>query len=332
MEGERPAASLRRRRHDLAPLRRQYPRGSGIHMREEDALHTPGQHPNSPTDRPLRGGQRRHRRGILRQVGGQRLHRPQPLRQQLPDRPLPHQLLQPQRLVRPQPREHHLQPLRIGEEPEDEVAEHPVGASPLVPSIDLLARRLDQLVVLHAARAGGDARETAEALIEVADHLIGHRLTFEPLGHQVDAAARRVHLLPPQDIRGTRRKTEATMHAIIDEILRRRMMAVEGRGDDIATLRASRPDRRPVGRFGTHPDAPRQIRSPTDDLRRGLQMGRFAVLPVCHQMPPTNRPGFRMLSGSNRNLTRRMRSSLFPTGPQTSRSRLTGIGARGTVT
>jgi hypothetical protein len=57
-----------------------------------------------------------------------------------------------------------------------------------VPSLDLAPGGLDQLVVLHAGRAGRDARHAAQAGVDVRDHRVGHRLAVEPGLHQGDAA------------------------------------------------------------------------------------------------------------------------------------------------
>ena len=59
------------------------------------------------------------------------------------------------------------QPPLVGEQREDRLAEQPVGGLAADVALDLRAHRLDQLVVLHAGRAGGDARHAAQAGVDV---------------------------------------------------------------------------------------------------------------------------------------------------------------------
>src|SRR4029434_6821403 len=51
--------------------------------------------------------------------------------------------------------------------------------------------------------------------------------SFEPGLHQIDPAARRVHLLTPEDIRGTRWKTEAAVDTLINQCAGRLVGAFE---------------------------------------------------------------------------------------------------------
>src|SRR5258705_4499562 len=63
----------------------------------------------------------------------------------------------------------------------------------------------------------------------MADPIRSHlRSAFAGELHQVDAAARRIHLLAPQDVRGTNRQAEAAVNAFFNDFIRRRMMSVEG--------------------------------------------------------------------------------------------------------
>src|ERR687897_490038 len=105
--------------------------------------------------------------------------------------------------------------LGIGEELEDNLPESPVVRPALVAALDLLARGLDELVVLHAGRAGRNAGHAPQAQIPVADHLVVHRLLVEALVHQVDAPSRGVHLFPEQHVGRARRQAEATVHALV---------------------------------------------------------------------------------------------------------------------
>src|SRR5258708_2137773 len=111
---------------------------------------------------------------------------------------------------------------------EDQISEHPIGERTIVAPFDLPARRLDERRVLHARGARGDARHASEARVEMADERRRHRSPFvQRRLHQVNASARRVHLLAPQRIRRTRWQAEAAMHARVDERTRRRIVSVE---------------------------------------------------------------------------------------------------------
>ena len=82
--------------------------------------------------------------------------------------------------------------------------------------LDLRAGVLDQLVVLHARRAGGDARHAAEAAVEM-----GHerrRDLLVPLLHQHDPPARRVHLLAPEHVGRAGGQAEAAVDAVGDQV------------------------------------------------------------------------------------------------------------------
>ena len=62
----------------------------------------------------------------------------------------------------------------------------------------------------------------------MADHLVVHRLLVEALVHEVDAPARRVHLLPEEDVGRAGRQAEAAVDAVVYEVLLGRVMVVEG--------------------------------------------------------------------------------------------------------
>jgi len=76
--------------------------------------------------------------------------------------------------------------------------------------------RLDDLVVLHSGRARGHARHAAKAPVEVRGRRRRQRRPVQELVRQVDPAARGVHLLAPQLVRGTRGKTKTAMDTVID--------------------------------------------------------------------------------------------------------------------
>ena len=106
-------------------------------------------------------------------------------------------------------------PPRIWEKLEERTAHEPVAERAAGLGLDRLARRLDQLVVLDAGGAGGDARHAAEAAVEVPGHRRVERdRAVEVRLHQLDPAARRVHLLAPQQVGGAGRQAEAAVDAV----------------------------------------------------------------------------------------------------------------------
>jgi len=117
----------------------------------------------------------------------------------------------------------------VREERKEQLAEEAVLCVARVAPVDLRPRRLDQLLVLHAGRAGGDAGHAAEALVDVVHEGVGHAdLALGGQLHQRDAAARRIHLLAPQKVRRAGGEAEAAVHAIGDQLRIGRMMRVEG--------------------------------------------------------------------------------------------------------
>ena len=185
----------------------------------------------------------------------------------------PHQPTRARLLIQPEQRQQQAHPPGMGEEREDERAVDAVAQRARRVAFDLGAGRLDQLVVAHAGRAGGDAGHAAEAGVEVAAHLRRQaNLAIGRQPHQVDASARRVHLLAPEQPRRAGGQAEAAMHAILDDLAGGRMVCIEGACGGCS------------GRIGAG--------------------GEFS-----HQMPPTKRPGLSVLCGSNCALTRRIRSS-----------------------
>ena len=77
---------------------------------------------------------------------------------------------------------------------------------------------LDERRVLHAGRTRRDARHAAQAGVEVAHERRRHRRApFEAGFHQIDAPARRIHLLAPQHVGRAGRQAEAAVHARVDE-------------------------------------------------------------------------------------------------------------------
>ena len=108
------------------------------------------------------------------------------------------------------------QPPRPGEQLEDQPPVRALERRALEVALELRARVLDQLVVLHPGRAGGHARHAAEAAVEVRHER--RRDLVVPLLHQHDPPARRVHLLAPEHVRRAGRQAEAAVHAVADQV------------------------------------------------------------------------------------------------------------------
>src|SRR2546430_13615666 len=97
-------------------------------------------------------------------------------------------------------------------------------------TLDLRARRFDQLVVLHARWARGEARHAAEAIVEMADVGSRHlRVAFGAELHQVDPAARGIHFLTPGEVGRASGEAEAAVHALVDQRRLRRLLRVADR-------------------------------------------------------------------------------------------------------
>ena len=112
-----------------------------------------------------------------------------------------------------------LHPLGVGEEREDRLAAQALAARARPAALDLPARVLDELVVLHARRARGHARHAAQAVVPRVDLREGHGPVLLVAGaHEHDAPARGVHLLAPQHVRRARRQAEAAVHAVVDQL------------------------------------------------------------------------------------------------------------------
>ena len=104
---------------------------------------------------------------------------------------------------------------RVGEEAEEQPADEAVAERAVELLLDGCARALDQPVVADARGARGDAGHAAEAAVEVLrDRRVQRDRPVEARVHEVDAAARRVHLLAPEHVRRARREAEAAVDAV----------------------------------------------------------------------------------------------------------------------
>ena len=85
---------------------------------------------------------------------------------------------------------------------------------PAIGLLDIAARVIDQVHVVHAGRTGGHAGEAGQAAIDVAHHLLGGRTArLQHVLDQVDAAARTVEFVAEQQEGRTGRGAHAAMHA-----------------------------------------------------------------------------------------------------------------------
>ena len=79
--------------------------------------------------------------------------------------------------------------------------------------LDADAGEIDEMHIVHAAWAGGHAGEAGEAAVDMVADRRGHRALLEHLLHQIDAAARRIALVPEKHIGRTGGGAEAAMYA-----------------------------------------------------------------------------------------------------------------------
>ena len=196
------AARLAHGACDLEALRGEHPGGRLVHVgRRRPAARSPGAAPTRPRAVPRalkRDGSGRSAERSL--VSGARptSARSRGKRPNAWLRAAARSEAQPPRAG--QQRRERAQPAGCGEGLEHEAPERAGRRASVGVALDLSPRVLDQLVVLHAGRAGGDAGHAPEAAVDVRDEL-GRHLGCRPRArrlHQHDPAARRVHLLVPQ--------------------------------------------------------------------------------------------------------------------------------------
>src|SRR6266508_3260690 len=211
---EGTAAALRFGDHDFEAGQREEAGRVPVHTRVEVALDAARQEPDAPDHAPAGGDKfREGRRGgnVLEEA----LNRREP-RQPSQHAGRLHERSQPRALVELEERESRAQPCRLGKDREDERLEQSMlrrrpGAT------ELRARRLEERAEPHARRARGFARATPETEVEMA--LEGPAQPHPALGrrpHQVDAAARRVHLFAEHPVSRTLWEADPAVHALSD--------------------------------------------------------------------------------------------------------------------
>ena len=235
VNGQRPAAALRRR-DDLEAVGGEHARGCGVDVGEDSALDAAREEPDACAPWALRGGHGRHvsvappaRRDLAQGT--------QPPRQ----RRMASERGEPERRAHA---------ARIREQAEEEPPDESVPERTLELVLDSRARGLDQTVVAHARRTRGEARHAAEAAVEVLRHgRVQRDRPVETSVHEMDAPARRVHLLAPQHVRGARREAEPAVDAVRGVLADHAASTPPGRarrlsGRREAARRRSRPTRR----------------------------------------------------------------------------------------
>ena len=256
VELERAAAARLPRRVDLPALRAQDPHRGRVHVAEEDALDA-ALHERDAAARRTRGrghlgeaGDRRaplHRRGQLQQ-GAQLGHAIEVRAEPLADA---------QALLEREHRDHRPQPGGVGEQREDRLAVEPLVPRARRVALHLRARLEDELVVLDAGRAGGDARHAAEAAVEVRAHLRrGLAALLVADAHEHDAPARRVHLVLEDRVARARGQAEPAVDAVRDQVgIGRAVLVPRPRGGARHLVRFL-PRRCPGGRSARDRSAP----------------------------------------------------------------------------
>ena len=250
VQRQRAAAALPARDDHVAALGREHPGGRGVHLREEHRLHASGEHadhrPAGAQCGHALGQPPRRFRGNARRGQPQRRteHGGDPARQAGPGQPP----VKPGSLRHPQRRGQRPEPPGVREQGKDGRPRRPLPHRPRRgirghgirgpgirgPATGGTRRgrrgsrllgphpgRLDELVVLHARRAGGHAGHAAQAAVEVLRGRGGERGPVEKLVHQVDPAPRRVHLLGPQLVGRTGRQAEPAVHAVLRHLAQR---------------------------------------------------------------------------------------------------------------
>ena len=153
--------------------------------------------------RPLDIRWRRHRGRRQAQ------HRAQPLRRHRPPR---HEARQ--RPAEPGADQRQAEPPRMRQHEGQHAAQRPFRPGAGVGLLDIGARVVDQVHVVHARWAGRHAGQAGQAAIDMAHHLLGRRLAaFQHLLDQVDAPARGIELVAQQQEGRAGRRAHAAMDA-----------------------------------------------------------------------------------------------------------------------
>ena len=106
-------------------------------------------------------------------------------------------------------------------------AEQAIGQRARIGSLDMGARVVDQVHVVHARGAGGHAGQARQAAVDMLDDLGRRRpVVLQHVLDQVDAPARGIELVAEQHVGRAGRGAEAAMHAGAQDSLRFRDVRV----------------------------------------------------------------------------------------------------------
>ena len=229
VEVEGAAAALPLRDHHAEAGPGQEEDGRAVDLGEQDGLDTTRQEGDRAPTGAVRGGLAersavRHRT----EHGNEALHRLEPGKP--PEQPRPaDEALEAGALVEPHETEHAGEASRLREHSEDQPAEEPAADGTRDLALDLATHLFEQPAEGHAGRACRLAGPATEAAVHVGDEVRSE--PDAPLGggpHQVDAAARRVHLLPEDPVGRTLGEADPAVDAVEDPLPDRRGERVEG--------------------------------------------------------------------------------------------------------
>ena len=92
---------------------------------------------------------------------------------------------------------------------------------------DVFAGVINEVHIVHPRRTGRHARQTGKTPVDVLDRaLVGNALVFEHVLDEVYPPARAIELVPQEHKRRTRCRAESAMHAIPENFLGMRGLAI----------------------------------------------------------------------------------------------------------
>ena len=249
MQVERPAAFLRPRHHHVVARRGEEPRGVRVDVGIEEALRAAEQQAGAAAAGPARRDQLRQRRARRAAPRGSSASIARSFLNGAEQAEPAHHRLQARPLVQAERVEHGAEPAGMRKGPEDEAQGGAVARGSGDPAaLELTPGGLEELAERHAGGTGRLAGATAEAEIQVARH--GGREPDPVLGrraHEIDPAARRVHLLAEDAVGRALRQADPAVHAGAQAVHGGRVLGVEGpeAGADGMHLAHRPPTKRP---------------------------------------------------------------------------------------
>ena len=206
---KRAAAALAFRAHDLDPVAGEQAARGDIDRGLEDRLRATLEHRDAPATgsvdvgRGLEGGQR----GKLR--GREFQHRAQAVADAGQGAEEPTQGAGQKR-----PGERQTEALRIGQDTGQDHAQQPVREPASVGCLDMGARMIHEMHVVHAGGAGRHAGKARQAAIHMLDHLRrGRPVVLQHVLDEIDATARGIQFVAFEQVGRAGRGAEAAMHA-----------------------------------------------------------------------------------------------------------------------